>query len=282
VAGPSPTPRLLLEGVAFPEGPRWRDGELWFVDMWGGAVWRANLDGEKELVAEIDGRPAGLGFLPDGSPIVVEMASRRILRLLPGGATEVHADRGGGTPYDCNDMHVDDAGRAYVGEFGYDYLAAEPPAPAKLILAEPDGSARAVADGLEFPNGIATTADGRTLLVAESAASRVSAFDVAADGSLSNRRLWGESEGFLDGLCVDAAAAAWVSTHSNGAFVRIEDGGNVTDRIEVPRGRWAIACALGGPELRTLFMFSVEVEGEDYAGAAGRIHTVEVDVPGIA
>ena len=271
--------KLLLDGLAFPEGPRWRDGRLWFSDMHDHRVLTVDLDGKVETVARVPACPSGLGWLPDGRLLVVSMHDRRLLRLDPGGLV-LHADLAPLARHHCNDMVVSAAGRAYVGNFGFDYEK-ESPRTTELICVEPDGSARVVADELMFPNGPVITPDGRTLVVGESFAARLTAFDLGADGGLSNRRVFAPLEGRVpDGICLDAEGAIWVASPPTKDLSRVREGGEVVERIEFDR--MAIACMLGGEDGRTLFALTAATTNEEEAPKlrSGRIETVRVDVPG--
>jgi sugar lactone lactonase YvrE len=272
-------PRTVVHGLVFPEGLRWHDGALWFSDVFGATVRRTTRTG-CEVVARIDGEPSGLGFLPDGSTLVTDMRNGTVLRIA-GDDVSVHADLRPMTPHHINDMLVTPAGHAYVGEFGYDMVGGAKPAPAKLILIAPGGAVSVVADDLEFPNGIAMTDDGAILLVAESTASRIVAFDVAPDGGVSGKRTWGVATGFVDGICLDDEGALWVANHANAVFLRMREGGEILDRVEVP-GRWALSCALGGEHGTTLFLATSENDGVNFPASIGRIEAVEIDVPAAA
>jgi sugar lactone lactonase YvrE len=244
----------LATGLTFPEAPRWHDGALWFSDMHAHAVLRLDPAGRMTMVAEIPGCPSGLGFLPDGRMLVVSMHERRVLRLDPDGPRQ-HADLGELAPWHCNDMAVDQKGRAYVGNFGDDSAPPAPPKPTVLIVVEPDGQARVVADELMFPNGIVVTDGGRTLIVAEtrSVPGRLTAFRVLPDGSLTGRRTLAEfSAGELpDGIAVDATGGIWVAMPFSGQVVRVSPHGAVTRRIDVDS---AYAVAIGGPDGGDLFV----------------------------
>jgi sugar lactone lactonase YvrE len=267
--------RTLLDGLRFPEGPRWRDGRLWFSDMHDGRVIAVDLAGRAETVVEVPEQPSGLGWLPDGRLLVVSMKDRRLLRLDPGGLIEV-ADLSPYATFHCNDMVVDARGRAYVGNFGFDLHGGARPVPADLVLVEPNGRVRVVAEKLAFPNGAVITPDGKTLVIGESFAARLTAFDVAEDGSLSNRRTWARLERAVpDGICLDADGAIWVASPVSAEVLRVCEGGAVTRRVPVETQ--AFACALGGPELRTLFVCTAE--DSDPARTAtrrGRIEALEV------
>ena len=224
---------VLREGLYFGECPRWHDGRLWYSDFYDHAVHALAPDGADERVVEVPGQPAGLGWMPDGSLLIVSMLDRRVLRLGLDGALAEHADLREWAPFHCNDMVVDAAGRAYVGNFGYDVfalLAGEPvePRPTVLIRIDPDGQVSVAADDLEFPNGTVITPDGRRLIVAESGGLRLSAFDISADGELSNRRVWADLEPHQirpDGICLDASGAVWVASPAGMAAVAGRRGG---------------------------------------------------------
>jgi sugar lactone lactonase YvrE len=273
-------PRVLVRGLRFPEGPRWRDGRLYVSDMHDGRVLAVRPDGRCDEVLRLDGdEPSGLGWLPDGRLLVVAMRSRTLLRLDPDGLA-VHADLAPLLPLLANDMVVEGRGRAYVGNFGFDLNAGERPRTTSLALVHPDGRAELAATDLSFPNGSVVTPDGRTLIVAESFASRLTAFDVAADGRLSGRRVFAALEGAVpDGICLDADGAVWVASPVSRGVLRVREGGGVTHRVEVEHQ--AYACMLGGPERRTLFLCTAATHDPSATGArSGRIEAVDVDVPG--
>lgn len=271
------TPTLLADGFVFAEGPRWRGERLWFSDMHGEAVRTVDLRGRLETVAELPGRePSGLGFLPDGTLLVVSMLEPEILRV-DGRDVTVHANLSSLVSDRCNDMVVDDRGNAYVGTF--------PPVSdprGVLVLVEPDGSARIVAEDVAFPNGCVVADDGRRLIVAESLGRRFTEFDIAPDGSLTGRRVFAECAPYgPDGICIDAEGALWAAMPLAHEFQRIAPGGEILERIAMAE-RFAIACTLGGSELRTLFLLtSKELPGESIKGTHdATIHIVEIDVPG--
>ena len=245
--------RVLLDGLAFGEGPRWHEGRLWFSDMHAHEIVAVDLEGRRETIAEIPTRPSGLGWLPDGRLLVVSMTDRKLLSQEPSGDFAEHADLSGLAPFHCNDKVVDDQGRAYVGNFGFDLDGREKPRTTNLILVRGPGEAVEVADELSFPNGCVITPDGRTLIVGESFGARLTAFDIAPDGSLDNRRVWAPLAGAVpDGICLDEAGGIWTASPVSGEVLRVLEGGEVTHRVGVDLQ--AFACMLGGPDGRTLFV----------------------------
>ncbi len=274
----------VLDGLAFAEGPRWHDGRLWFSDMHAHRVMALDVaTGETEIVAEVPTRPSGLGWRPDGTLLIVSMTDRRLLAVEDGG-TRVVADLTAVAPYDCNDMVVDAAGNAYVGNFGFNLH--DPEAEHRtttLVLVTVDGDVRVVADGLFFPNGCVITPDGRTLIVGESFGACLTAFDVETDCSLSNRREWARIRGATpDGICLDAEGAVWMASPVSNQVLRVAEGGEVLAEIRTSDERQPFACMLGGPDGRTLFVCTaLESEPESCRRhMAGRIEAVDVDVAG--
>ncbi len=276
------TTTVLLDDLVFPEGPRWHEGRLWFSDQHDKRVVAMTADGVAETIVEVPQQPSGLGWLTDGRLLVVSMLDRKVLRREPDGALVVHADLSALAPGACNDMVVGATGRAYVGNFGFDMYAGEKPRKTCVIAVEPDGTARVAADGLGFPNGSVITPDGSTLLVGESMASQISAFDIADDGSLSNARVWAKiDEATVDGMCLDAEGAIWAACPFTGRVLRIREGGEVVDEVKGTHPG-AFACMLGGDDRRTLFVCTAPTHVPDDARVAhaGRIEAVPVDVPG--
>ena len=271
---------VLLDGLFFPEGPRWHAGKLWFSDMQGLHVMTVDATGRSENIIEVKGSPSGLGWLPDGRLQVVSMLDRRLLRLEDDGLVEV-ADLNHLASFHCNDMVMDRQGRAYIGNFGFDYAANAPVKPAEIVLVTPEGHARIVAENLLFPNGTVITPDGQTLIVAETFGNRLTAFDINSDGSLSNRRIWAALEGiFPDGICLDAAGAIWVAAPHPGEVMRVIRGGNISDRVTVSTRPYA--CMLGGVDRCTLFICTAgsAIPDEVRVMPGGKIETIEVEVPG--
>ncbi len=275
------TLKALAEGFAFPEGPRWHEGSLWFSDMYGLAVVRVELSGSSETVVEVPQQPSGLGWLPDGRMLVVSMEDRKLLRLDPGGLVE-HADLSAVAPAHCNDMVVDRFGRAYVGNFGSEFRRGEPAAPARLALAYQDGRVAAVADDLRFANGMAISPDGLTLFVAESMATppRLTAFDIGPEGQLTNRRVVAEFDTEApDGICLDAEGAVWIASPATKEAARVLDG-RVVERVSTGK-HGCYAVALGGPAGSTLFVCTsgTSIPEKARRRRTGRISVIEVDVP---
>ncbi len=275
------TPELLIDGFRFLEGPRWHEGRLWMSDMGGGKVYTLSETGVLEVLVEVPNDPSGLGFLPDGTPLIVSMQDRRVLRL-EAGELVCHADLSALVGEKPNDMVVDRMGRAYIGNFGFDIMADADYVPANLVLVAPTGAARVVADDLAFPNGTVILDGGETLVVAESLGHRLTAFDIAADGSLSGRRIYADlGEHDPDGICLDQEGGIWVSCFAQDIYLRVLEGGEVTDRVPVP-GRRAVACQLGGADGRTLFCLTCEATWEEICagGSRARVETARVGVPG--
>jgi sugar lactone lactonase YvrE len=272
--------QTLIDDLCFGEGPRWHEGALWLSDMHDHRVLRILADGQRQTVCEVPGWPSGLGWLPNGDLLVVSMTDRRVLRLRDG-RLDVHADLSALASFHCNDMVVDASGRAYVGNFGFDLHAREAPKAAELILVEADGRARIVADDLQFPNGTVITPDGRTLIVGESWGARLTAFDIAVDGSLDNRRVWAEQPGgaLPDGICLDSGGGIWLASPSTNECLRQVEGGEVTHRVMVKQG--AFACMLGGADGRTLFILTAASSDPDACRElrSGTVETCQAPYP---
>jgi sugar lactone lactonase YvrE len=274
--------KVILEGLIFPECPRWHDGKVWFSDMLDLKIIAVDPGGHAVIAAEVPGQPGGLGFLPDGRLLVVSMTDQRLLRLDAGGLKEV-ADLSRMAKGNCNDMVVDVQGRAYIGDWGF----VGPPKKgqvmkADLILVTPDGKARIVSDELLFPNGAVITPDNQILIVAESSASRLAAFDIEDDGSLANYRVWANlGKGVIpDGICLDAEGAIWVTDSAGKDVIRVRKGGEVAERITVSDR--AYACILGGPERRDLYLTTAApgLFADLKDKRSGKIEVIKVDVPG--
>jgi sugar lactone lactonase YvrE len=272
--------RTLMTGIAFGESPRWHDGRLWFADWAAEELIAVDLDGDSEVVMRVASFPFCIDWLPDGRLLIVSARDRLLLRREEDGTLATHADLSVLSEHPWNDIVVDGRGNAYVGNIGFDFAGGEV-APGIVAVVAPDGSARQVADGVMFPNGVAVTPDDSTLILAESYASRLTAFDIDADGGLSNRRVWADLDGGApDGICLDAEGAVWYGDVPNRRCVRVREGGEVLQTIELDRG--CFACMLGGADGRTLFMVTREWGGPEAMAAGertGQIVTAEAPAP---
>ena len=289
--------QVLLEGGAFFESPRWNDGRWWVSDFYRRAVFTVTADGREEQVVEVEGQPSGLGWMPDGSLLVVSMRDHRILRWTERGGLVEHADVTEFCGGHLNDMVVDRHGRAYAGNFGFDLMGGGDPAPATLVRVDPDGTVVVEADDLLFPNGSVITPDGRTLIVGETAGSRYTAFDIGGDGALSGRRVWAqvapeppittlaETLGNLkfgpDGCGLDAEGHIWAADEVGARCVLLAPGGEILREIAAPEGLDVFACMLGGDDGRTLLMCAAPDFAEHNRRAAREavLLTATVDVP---
>lgn len=284
--------RTLAHQVYFGEGPRWRNGRLWFSDFYAHRVCSVDLAGDLRTELELEGRPSGLGWMPDGSLLVVRMELRQLWRRWPDGRFTCHADLTGHSAHLCNDMVVDAQGRAYVGNFGFDLDAAIHARGAESVIADhpqtclalvqPDGSVSDAAPGerFSFPNGMVITPDGNTLIVGETLGGRLTALDIGADGSLSNRREWAPTWPRVpDGICLDASGAIWIANPLAPECARIAPGGEVLDVVETG-GLPCFACMLGGPEGKHLFMLVAPSSdaGEAAKAPLGKVLVTEVAV----
>ncbi|HEY6775527.1 MAG TPA: SMP-30/gluconolactonase/LRE family protein [Thermoleophilaceae bacterium] len=240
-----------MTGRVIGESPRWHDDRLWFAHWGTGEIVAVDLDGNSEVVGQ---GPPGLGWsidwLPDGRLLVT---GQELMRREPDGSMVRHADLSAVAEHGWNEIVVDGRGNIYLNGVGFRF-GEEEFQPGIIALVTPDGSARQVADGIAFPNGMVVTPDNSTLIVSESFAGRLTAFDIAADGSLSNRRVWADGLG-PDGICIDAEGAVWTGSGAN-ACVRVRDGGEMLERVELDRAPFA--CMLGGPDGRTLFVMAQE------------------------
>jgi sugar lactone lactonase YvrE len=253
-------PEVLLEGVAFGESPRWHDGRLWLCDWGAQEVLAVDGDGRPQVMARVPARlPFSIDWDAEDRLLVTAGPESLLLRQEPGASLATHADLGHLPAAGLNEIVVDGRGNAYVNGAGFDLMAGEEPAPGMVAVVAPDGTARAVAGDLAFPNGMALTPGDRTLIVADSYAKALVAFEVQADGSLANRRTWADVEGPPDGICCDAEGAVWYGCVPDKTCVRVGEGGEVLERIELDRG--CFACMLGGPDGRTLFMVANEWRG---------------------
>ena len=279
----------LMEGLTFGEGPRWHEGKFYFSDFYSHKVFSLDMDGNYELIVEVQGQPSGLGWMPDGTMLIVSMKDRKLLGFYNNKLSEV-ADLSDLAGFHCNDMVVDNKGNAYVGNFGFNTYSGEEVRAANLILIRPGQAPCVAADDLLFPNGTVITSDGKTLIIGETYAARLTAFDINEDATLSNRRIWADftlnaKEGSVpvpDGMCLDAEGAIWVASPTTASVIRVKEGGEILDRIPVETN--AYACMLGGEDLKTLFICTSNASGVDPEAAvkekSGKIEIVKVDVPG--
>ena len=278
-----------MDGLTFGEGPRWHEEKFYFSDFYSHKVFSLDMDGNSEVVVKVPGQPSGLGWMPDGTMLIVSMKDKKLLSFNNNTLSEV-ADLSNLAGFHCNDMVVDDHGNAYVGNFGFNTYSGEEIRPANLILVRPGEDPCLAADDLLFPNGTVITPDGKTLIVGETYAARLTAFDINQDATLSNRRVWADftldaDEGDIplpDGMCLDVEGAIWVASPSTAEVIRVREGGVILDRIPVETN--AYACMLGGEDLKTLFICTSNASGVDPESAlrekSGKIETVTVEVQG--
>lgn len=264
----------LKSDILLGESPRWHQGRLWFADWVAETLYAVDPTGQCETMARIASLPFSIDWLPDGRLLVVNAHEQRVMRQEADGRFVTHADLAALSSFPSNELVVDDKGRAYVNninhEFGGDF------APGFIALVTPDGAAVPVADGLAFPNGMAITPDGKVLLCAESYAQQLTAFDIAPDGTLGNRRVWAALDGYPDGICLDAEGCAWVALGER--CVRVREGGAVLDTITLDR--MAFAVMLGGADGRTLHICAaIWSGGVDMTEPTGRLYATGVAVP---
>ena len=262
----------LLSNLRFPEGPRWHDGRLYFSDMWDGRVMSLEPNGQTSVLTELpDTRPSGLGFTPDGRLLIVSMTDRKLMVLDRHLGLREVADFAHLAPANANDMVTDAEGRAYIGNFGFDFSGGEEFKPTVLVCVEPDGSTRIVAEDLAFPNGAVITPDGKTLVLAETFAQRLTAFDIQPNGDLVNRRTWAQlPAGHPDGICLDPEGNIWVASPTTRQTLLIKEGGELLRTIETEAPRAPYACALGEDETGAPVLYLCTAEGDEADRVAGR------------
>lgn len=260
---------VVVDGFHYLEGPRWHEGALWFVDFYTQGVYRVNDDGAAEEIVRIDEQPSGLGWLPDGSMLIVSMRDRKVMRLENDGELVVHADIWDHCGGHANDMVVAPNGNAYVGNFGFDLMGGAGYKAAGLVLVKPDGSSQVVAEGLAFANGMVISADEKTLIVNELFGNKISQFDILEDGTLGERRDFanygelgaepdlgvriGSAKILPDGLALDSEGAVWIANTLNQQALRIAEGGEILETVNT-ESEGVFAVALGGPDGKTLYM----------------------------
>lgn len=287
----------LLTGGRFFEGPRWHTDRWWVSDFYDHAVRTVTPDGVTEDVLTVPGQPSGLGWLPDGSLLVVSMLDHRLLRRSPDGEVTEHADLSEHCGGPLNDLVVDGQGRAYVGDFGFDLFTRGDPRTTSLKRVDPDGSVHVVAEDLWFPNGTVVTPDGAALMVGETFAGRYTGFTIGADGELTDRHVWGQmspspapgtraemlSGGVFapDGCALDADGHIWSADALGARCARVAPGGAVVDAVPAPAGLSVFACALGGSDGRTLLLCAAPDSTSKARAAAPEavLLTTTVDVP---
>jgi len=270
-----PEVETLLTGLAMGESPRWHENRLWFSDWGAQEIVAVDTDGNSEVVIRTPfGLPFCIDWLRDGRLLVVSGRESLLLRRERDGSLVTHANLRSISDKAWNEIVVDGRGNIYING-----------GPGIIALVTPDGSARQVADGIAFPNGMAVMPDNSTLIIAESHGKKLTAFDIEVDGSLSNRRVWADlGGGAPDGICIDADHAVWYADVPNKRCVRVREGGQVLHTVTVDRG--CFACMLGGADKRTLFIVAAEWRGmEKIAEVAqartGRVLTTEAPAPGI-
>jgi len=281
------TTEPFIDGLRFGEGPRWHEGRLWYSDFYDKAVFSVGISGDdRRLELEVQGQPSGTGWMPDGTMLVVSMIDRVVLRRGADGVLRHHGSLTPWATFHGNDMVVDGAGRAYVGNFGFDLDAAlegrAEVCTTSLVRIDPDGTSEEAASDMGFPNGSVIMPGGRTLVVGESMAGRLTAFDISPDdGALSRRRVWAQLEGCApDGCCLDADGCIWVANAFGAECIRVAEGGEVIDRVVTTQPCYA--CMLGGEDRRTLYCVTApsSTAADVRPRRAGRIEQVRVDVPG--
>jgi sugar lactone lactonase YvrE len=280
-------PRVLLDGLGIPESPRWHDGRLWFSNWGPDEIVAVDMDGNSEVMGKgAEGAGWAVNWLPDDRMLIT---GRELVRVEPDGSRVVHADLGHLSPYGWSEITVDGRDNVYVNSINFDFADFEAvltsgQAPGKIALVTRDGEVREVAGDIAFPNGMVVTPDNRTLIVAESFAARLTAFDIAEDGTLSNRRLWADGVG-PDGICLDADGCIWASSgNMTNDCARIREGGEVLETIELARS--CFATMLGGPDRRSLFMLTAEWRGAEGVEATveartGQVLVVDAPAPGV-
>ena len=276
-----PELQTLMTDIMFGESPRWHGDRLWFADWGAQELIAVDLEGKSEVIVRIPSFPFCIDWLPDGRLLIVSARDRLLLRWEPDGSLVTHTDLSNLSNHPWNDIVVDGLGNAYIGNIGFDFPGGEF-APGMLALVTPDGSARQVADDVAFPNGLVVTPDNSTLILAESYGNRLTAFDIAADGSLSNQRVWADLDGGVpDRICLDAEGAVWYGDVPNKRCVRVREGGEVLQTIDLDRG--CFACMLGGVDRRTLFLVAREwggMESTAEEARTGQVLTAPAPAPG--
>jgi sugar lactone lactonase YvrE len=288
MSSPTITAEPFVSGLYFGECPRWHEGRLWYSDFFDHAVFSVSPDGERRTEVDFDGEPAGLGWLPDGRLLINSRLDRAILRREPDGSLVRHGDLTPWATWHANDMVVADNGQAYAGNFGFDldglYDGSVQPSAicsTSLVRVDPDGTSHEAAADLAFPNGTVITADGGTLIIAESMGNRITAFDRQDDGTLTGRREWAALPGVApDGICLCADGTVWVANALGTECLRVAEGGDILERVATSQG--CFACMLGGEDRLTLYLVTAESSDAAKARVArnGALEQARTSVPG--
>ncbi|TPL69068.1 SMP-30/gluconolactonase/LRE family protein [Mesorhizobium sp. B2-3-15] len=276
-------PHIVMDGLAFGESPRWHDGRLWVCNWGTGEIIAVDAGGSRKIMLTIPAvLPYSIDWLPDGRLLVVSGREGLLLRQEADGSLVTHADLRRLSKSPWNEIVVDGRGNIYVNGGGPAPAAGQHFGPGTIVLVTPDGAVRQVADTIAFANGMAVTPDNKTLIIAESHANRLSAFDIAADGSLSNRRTWADLDGYPDGICLDADGAVWYADVPNKHCVRVREGGDVLQTVTADRG--CFACMLGAADRKTLFITAAEWRGFEHMTSdarTGQVLGIEAPAPSV-
>jgi sugar lactone lactonase YvrE len=276
----SSEPQLLLSGLAMGECPRWHEGRLWFCDWGKQEIVAVDPDGNSDVILQLQSFPFSLDWLPNGRLLILSAREGVLTRREPDGSLVTHAELSSLSDRPWNELVVDGRGNAYVNNIGFDFPGGDF-APGIVAVVTPDGEARQLADGVAFPNGMAVTPDNQTLILAESYADKLTAFDIAADGSLANRRTWADVPGdHPDGICLDSEGAVWYGDVGNKHCVRVSEGGEVLQTVELDRG--CFACMLGDTNRQTLFLIAADYSDPAalMSGRTGQVLTVHAPAAG--
>jgi sugar lactone lactonase YvrE len=268
--------KVVATGIGLGESPRWHGGRLWFADWVAQELIAMDTEGNREVITNVRSLPFSIDWLPGGPMLLT--SGQKLLRMEPDGSLATHVDLSALSEYGWNEIVVDGRGNTYINNVDFDFMGGGPPGPGIIALVTPDGSVRQVADGIQFPNGMVVTPDNSTLIIAESFAGRLTAFDIDDDGGLSNRRVWAELGQGGDGICLDAEGAVW--TPAMKACLRVREGGEILQRIELDR--FCFACMLGGTDGTTLFMMAAEWKGPENVGKGprtGQVLTAQAPAP---
>ena len=273
-------PHVLLTDLRLGESPRWHDGRLWFADWGAEQIMAVDAEARSEVVTTVQSFPFSIDWLPDGRLLILSARARQLLRTEPDGSLVIHSDLAAISEKPWNEIVVDGRGNAYLNNIGFDFPDGQV-GPGIIAMVTPDGEVRQVADNVAFPNGMAVTPDDSTLIVAESYAKRLTAFDIASNGGLSRRRVWADlGDGVPDGICLDAAGAVWYADVPHRRCVRVREGGEVLQTVDVDRG--CFACMLGGSDRSTLYIMAAQwPEAAGGGQRTGMVVTAPAPAPGV-